>query len=448
MKLSKFLFFIPIGKQHHIVYNTLNMSISILDNDLIDAIKRKDFKNIPKSFLERLKKLRIIIEDDEDELAIYRYIFEKAKYSTRNVGFLILTTYDCNFSCIYCYEKNVLANTYMNLETANRAIEYIKTFTKNRRAESLSIGFYGGEPLLNMKINLFLLENVGKWALKNDINLETILITNGSLMSPNIIEKMKGYNLKNVQITIDGPREVHNMRRPFRDGRGSFDVIISNVLKCVDLVPITIRVNIDKGNFKYLPSLLNYLEDIGIKNKISLWIGIVRGLDHYCEVMQFNDREANVMRLLAWKYALKRGFRFRWHPTSVYPCTLMYDSAEIIDPVGDIYKCWGLVGQKKFSVGKIGKGYNSNFYKWMTRNPIDNPKCRECNVLPFCNGGCAYYAYLRTGDAFKTFYCDPVQGKDALEISLRLYIIDKYREKLKELGLQPEKLLNFGDEYG
>ena len=65
-------------------------------------------------------------------------------------------------------------------------------------------------------------------------------------------------------------------------------------------------------------------------------------------------------------------------------------------------------------------------------SPLKNPKCRDCNILPFCNDGCAWLAYCRTGDAFDTYMCDVVQGKRALEIMLKLYVMDRYMEKIKK----------------
>lgn len=435
MKLSKFSFFIPISSKYYIIYNALNKSLMLVDEELKKSLENSNFSRIPDNILKNLIQNRIIIDDELDELAVYEYIFNKNKYRMGYANFLVLTTYDCNFACVYCYQGADKPHTYMDLDTAKGVVNYIENFSKDRFAKVIQVGLYGGEPLLNLKACNTILSGVFKMCEQEDIKFSAFLITNGSLMTPKVISRLKDYGLNGIQVTVDGTRDVHDRRRPFKGGKGSFDIIMSNVMKCVDLVPIILRINVDKDNLSNIPEFLDFLIEAGLRNRVELWIGFVRGLGHYCEAVQLTDESICKMRYELWKLAIKKGFKFLWHPVTLALCTAMRESSVIIDPKGILYKCWGLLGDEKFSIGSI---YESKFkpiyYKYMTRNPLRNKKCRECYALPYCNGGCLYEAYIRTGNMF-TMYCGSVQSKSGLEYMLKLYALTKYENILKTKGI-------------
>ncbi|MBO3840815.1 MAG: SPASM domain-containing protein [Candidatus Brockarchaeota archaeon] len=428
VKASRFNFFIPFS-DGYLIYNTFNGALAFIDAELKN-LEASDFQKLPPNLLKSLLDQGFLIEEFVDELLMYEYYFNLARYLTSSVGFLLLTTYDCNFNCVYCYERPVISKVYMDLDVARRTATHITKFTDGKMAKHVEITLYGGEPLLNLNIAQVVLDEVLKWCQKNGVSLDINLVTNGSLITPEVVNSLKAYNLNSVQVTMDGPKEIHDKRRPFRNGMGSFDVIMSNVLNCIDSLPITIRVNVDKGNVSYFPAFLDLLDDLGLKNKAGLWIAMLHGLDDYCKTMKFNDKEANEIRYNMWRLALKRGFKFGWYPSRFHLCDAMRDNAQIIDPKGNIYKCWSFVGLEECTVGKIGEGtYKPYFYELLTRNPIRDAKCSRCNVLPYCNGGCLYEAYCHTGNR-SNFVCGVLQGKEALESMLTLHVISMYKEKL------------------
>ncbi len=59
------------------------------------------------------------------------------------------------------------------------------------------------------------------------------LITNGSLLSAAVLEKLKEWKIRMVQVTIDGSKEVHNLRRPFKGGNPSFDIVFENFMNLI-----------------------------------------------------------------------------------------------------------------------------------------------------------------------------------------------------------------------
>lgn len=76
-----------------------------------------------------------------------------------------------------------------------------------------------------------------------------------------------------------------------------------------------------------------------------------------------------------------------------YCCAEVLNSL-VIDSEGYIYKCWNQVGNSSDSIGNItSNDFDFVNYKhgyWLERNPVNNTKCKTCNLLPVCMGGCPY----------------------------------------------------------
>lgn len=132
-------------------------------------------------------------------------------------------TQECNLRCLYCiYNEDFKAkrnhgSQVMSLTTAKKAIDFLKA--NSSESETLSIGFYGGEPLQRFE---FIKDCVAY--VKNIINRKKIVFTvttNATLMTHEIAE----YLLENgfsVLVSIDGPQNIHDRYRKDRKGDGSF----------------------------------------------------------------------------------------------------------------------------------------------------------------------------------------------------------------------------------
>ena len=436
---SKFIFLIPLSDGWRILYNTLNGAIMLIDTDLKNHLEKGNISAIPADILNNLIEEEFLVYQDLDELKYYQYLLNKAIYASDTLSSVILTTYDCNLACIYCYERqeNVIKPIYMSIETAKDVAEYIERRAKTIRPKRLSIALYGGEPLLNIDAGITILERLKKYCSENNVKIGNGLITNGTLITREIIERLQEYNLASIQVSIDGTKEIHDKRRPFRDGRGSFDIIMKNISEIVDVLPpktIVIRVNIDKMNYNNFPLFLDYLEDVGLKYKIKLGIGIPRGVFPYCTKMQFSEYEIADRVFNLWKTAIKRGFTYHIEPQPAL-CSALQENSQIIDPKGDIYKCWAFVGLKQYIVGSIySNKYKPIYYAFLTKMQPIPVKCRNCNILPYCNGGCLYEAYYMTKDPFNII-CGGTFSRDSLEKIVKLYVIERYRKILKEKGL-------------
>jgi len=110
----------------------------------------------------------------------------------------------------------------MNYGMLEAGIKTVKEFTEKYGKSISSIELFGGEPLLKRTKEMVLrtLDFAGKQKIKVSI------ITNGVMVKEFIddLSKFKD-TIEMLQITLDGPDFIHNRRRKFYSGKGSFKSI-------------------------------------------------------------------------------------------------------------------------------------------------------------------------------------------------------------------------------
>ncbi len=141
-------------------------------------------------------------------------------------------TQQCNFRCTYCtyapkdieYQRQHSAKR-MSLETALKAVDFFAAHSVNR--ERVALGFYGGEPLLELN----LIRKVVEYA-ENVFDGKDIVFpvtTNGSLFTKEVVDFISKHNF-NVLISLDGTPEIHNRSRKFAaTGEGTYGEIERNL---------------------------------------------------------------------------------------------------------------------------------------------------------------------------------------------------------------------------
>lgn len=155
------------------------------------------------------------------------------QFKARSITFQV--TDSCNMACDYCYEKNK-GTRMMTKDVAKRGVDLLfkmyddneGTFI-NHNTKAIVLDFIGGETLLNIDVidytcTYFMeqcIERNHPWA----YTWSAAMISNGTLyFNPKVqafLKKFRGF--VNFSITIDGPKEIHDICRVYHDGRGTFD---------------------------------------------------------------------------------------------------------------------------------------------------------------------------------------------------------------------------------
>lgn len=71
------------------------------------------------------------------------------------------------------------------------------------------------------------------------------------------IAKLVDFSVRSVQITLDGPPEIHNKRRRMPNGEDTFYKIVNNIVEACNIIPIVIRINVDKTNIKFVNKIID-----------------------------------------------------------------------------------------------------------------------------------------------------------------------------------------------
>ena len=94
------------------------------------------------------------------------------------------------------------------------------------------------------------------------------IITNGLLLTEEVVDRLMPFGLKGVKITLDGDRDTHNRMRPLRGGQGTFDRIIENIRRVAGRCGIAIGGNFDESSVDSYPALLEFLREQEFADKL------------------------------------------------------------------------------------------------------------------------------------------------------------------------------------
>ena len=386
-----------------------------------DAIRRQNIALLDNHLQEIFLKCGVLLDDDVDESNIISYYFNKSKFSSSTTAVTILLTWACNFRCVYCYEgAGEINNSVMTKSVADSVIRFVINQSNRQNSRYINVMLFGGEPLLNIDIGFYILEKLKDYCDERGKILSCAMVTNGSLLSTEILNKLVKFGCNMIQITLDGPPEIHNKRRISKSGTPTFDCVI-NAIKLLEKydskIRSVIRINIDKENFKEIPKLLSYIKEIGIQSS-KVDFGVVRSSTKACKSYEshcFEDSEVGGMLAQLWNEAEKMGFSTKPVPSRKWNyCGLYNDYNFTISPLGELYKCWELVGDSRHKCGNIDvngevRNLSSAFFDWMAIDPTKEEVCRNCVYLPVCGGGCKIIS-VNNGGTYNAPGCARVKG--------------------------------------
>lgn len=134
----------------------------------------------------------------------------------------------CNIDCDYCFylHKSDLLNQKSNVRLNDELLEqHIRQYIEGQTGEQVIFSWQGGEPTL-MGLSFFqqVVALQEKYR-KPHQSIENDLQTNGLLLSDDWVSFLKVHGF-HVGLSIDGPRELHDMYRKNRAGKPTFDYVM------------------------------------------------------------------------------------------------------------------------------------------------------------------------------------------------------------------------------
>lgn len=381
----------------------INEDIKTILNDNCLLSNFHKLENLPLNIIEEFKKGGFLINKNIDEFKLIKSIHNISRFGNKNsLGLTLLPTMGCNFRCTYCFEKDTnYPDKIMNEEVMDAIINLIDDNLND--GGNLNISWFGGEPLVNFDIVKKLQTRINKLVDKKNLNLFAGMVTNGFLLTKQVSDELVSLRIKNLQITIDGPKEIHDQKRILKNGQGTFNKIIKNILEMNKNLELGIRINIEKDNISTMPEFLDFINKCGIGNmkNVSPYFAVVRDYDtdkNYLSNKCYSIKDFSKEEIALNKMAYEKGINIqsRLRP-NLSVCGALSPNTYVIEPDGTIQKCWNSVGTKQHMVGHLLKTnidlnlITQNQSEWYSWSHFENEECINCNVLPLCMGGCPYY---------------------------------------------------------
>jgi AdoMet-dependent heme synthase len=355
----------------------------------------------------------------EYDLSLYYHNSNKPIYPAPVLAHLAITN-KCNMHCVYCSVRKLHSFNKKELSTE----EWKRIIKKLADFGVFQIGFTGGEPTLRID-----LPELVKFT--HDLGCVCNLTTNGWFLDEKLVEKLVNAGMKQCQISLDSHiPKVHDKLR----GKGSF----KRAFKAIRLlnkrgIAVGIDCVVSKNNIKTIPGMIKWIKE----NKIPYLtiIKLKKGDLSYLDYERLAPDYLEYSNLI--KKICKR--KLNEKPNITLDCGSVSNLQNIANkekllkipiagcpighhlicssPEGDLYPCASLL-DKKFYLGNLLKDdlkeiweNNSILKEFRLIKQNITGKCKNCDRLDLCRGGCRGIVYSKTGNLFDSdLSCNYLKG--------------------------------------
>ena len=388
--------------------------------------------------LEALEEIQYLIDAEEllttDQYHDYVVDFKKRKTVVKALCLHI--AHDCNLACQYCFAEEGEYHgrrALMSFEVGKKALDFLIANSGNRR--NLEVDFFGGEPLMNWEVVKQLVEYGRSKEKEYNKNFRFTMTTNGVLLNDEIMEYCNR-EMSNVVLSLDGRKEVNDKMRPFRGGKGSFDLIVPKFQKFAEMRgdrDYYVRGTFTRHNLDFSKDVMEFA-DLGFRS-MSIEPVVAKPEEEYAireedlpQIMEEYDR-------LAEEYLKRkkegRGFNFFHFNIDLNqgPCVAKRLSGcgsgteyLAVTPWGDLYPCHQFVGQEEFLLGNVDTGVTNERIRdeFKLCNVYAKDKCRDCFARFYCSGGCAANSYNFHGSITDAYDIGCAMQKKRIECAIML----------------------------
>lgn len=374
-----------------IFYNPINGSLVLVndDNFNVDNMSQDNF---------RILSDKLFLNHGDDSIQFGKTIYNRIKYSGRKIFLCIHTNFSCNMACNYCYQNGSVNDEKMSSVTIRQFQDFFLKLCDSNKLEALDLCFIGGEPLLCADT----IEEIYHMAVSvlKGIKITTTLVTNGTL----ITNTKSLYLLKNVkfdciQVTLDGFKVTHDKYRVFKDGSGTYELILKNLetLQHLNNYNIIINCNLTKDSVNQLEPFLEDLKKRNIMYPIMFSL-VFSGSGNECSYCIIESERQAYDWVAAHEIAMRFGYRFDLLYRDIrFSCNYYKENSLFISPQGYIYKCISGMPLEEYEVCHMGKYGTREYYNKLAQL-IESPRfCKKaetgsCKFSLICDGGCIFKA--------------------------------------------------------
>ncbi len=348
-----------------------------------------------------------------------QYIGDVKKRKTVVKALCLHIAHDCNLACKYCFAEEGEYHgrrALMSFEVGKKALDFLIANSGNRR--NLEVDFFGGEPLMNWQVVKDLVAYGREQEKIHDKNFRFTVTTNGVLLNDEIQEFIN-QEMDNVVLSLDGRKEVNDHMRPFRNGKGSYDLIVPKFQKLAesrDQQKYYIRGTFTRENLDFSKDVLHFA-DLGFE-QISIEPVVGEDSDFYSikeeDLPKIFEEYDILAKELIQREKEGRGVNFFHFMIDLEggPCISKRLSGcgsgteyLAVTPWGDLYPCHQFVGDEAFLMGNVDEGITKPEIAEEFRgcSVYSKEKCKNCFAKFYCSGGCMANAHKFHGSIHNTY---------------------------------------------
>ena len=361
------------------------------------------------------------------------------------IQLLLLPTYSCNLACTYCFQHGIDGRpTLITKEIVDAFFNYARTEFKDAAVKPF-VTLFGGEPLIGSKAHKEIVEYILEQCALYDYEFSAV--TNGYDFV-DYVESLKKVKVKEIQFTLDGTQEVHDVRRITANHKGSFARVIEGMEQAIaNKMPVNLRTVTDRENLENLVDLAEYLDQKGwldlppelfktqigrnyelfecygkpehLLSQVELWAGVAKLAKEHPVLKKFHRPD-----FMGIRYLVDTGDLYL---ASFDTCPAT-KTEWVFDLYGDIYGCTASCGRDEFKLGTFWPTVDKKeeaIQAWKNRNVRNIEKCKSCKYDVVCGGGCGVIAAIQNNGQVLSPDCRPIQ--EIYDIGIPFYE-DEIRE--------------------
>lgn len=402
-----------------------------LKKELGEKYSETDLIDILEAVTELTEQGRLFTRD------IYESFIDVVKQRKTVVKALCLhIAHDCNLACKYCFAEEGEYHgrrALMSYEVGKKALDFLIANSGTRR--NLEVDFFGGEPLMNWQVVKDLVAYGREQEKLHDKHFRFTLTTNGVLLNDEV-QEFVNKEMDNVVISLDGRKEVNDQMRPFRNGKGSYDLIVPKFQKLAESrnqEKYYIRGTFTRNNLDFSKDV-EHFADLGFK-QMSIEPVVGDDTEPYAiqkeDLPQIFEEYDKLAKFLIEREKSGRGFNFFHFMIDLEggPCVSKRLSGcgsgteyLAVTPWGDLYPCHQFVGNEDFLLGNVDEGIKRQDIcdEFKCCNVYAKEKCRNCFAKFYCSGGCAANSYNFHGDIHNAYDIGCALQKKRIECAIMI----------------------------
>lgn len=403
-----------INKDHTVETLKEDSVLSMLHQKLGDKYEEKEIGDALEDVIELTEAGQLFVKDT------YECMIEEVKKRKTVVKALCLhIAHDCNLACKYCFAEEGEYHgrrALMSYEVGKKALDFLIANSGNRH--NLEVDFFGGEPLMNWQVVKDLVAYGREQEKIHNKHFRFTLTTNGVLLNDEV-QDFVNKEMDNVVLSLDGRKEINDQMRPFRNGTGSYYLIVPKFQKLAESrnqEKYYIRGTFTRNNLDFSKDILHFA-DLGFK-QMSIEPVVGEESDPYAireeDVPIIKEEYDKLAKIMIEREKEGKGFNFFHFMIDLDggPCVAKRLSGcgsgteyLAVTPWGDLYPCHQFVGQEEFLMGNVDDGIVRPEIAddFRSCNVYSKDKCRDCFAKFYCSGGCMANSYNFHGTIHDTY---------------------------------------------